>query len=167
MATSEYVEEIKSLPVKRQVSVSGILKKLDVLRLGYHAWKKRVPSDTSVCRNVLREKIQTIYENSHQNYGTPKITAELRKSEECVSEKTVGNYMRQMGIKAQWVKPYIQTTIDSDFSQELKNIIMRNSILTSRMLSSALISRIFGHLKDLYILQVLWICIREKSFPGC
>ena len=31
--------------------------------------------------------------------------------------------MRQMGIKAQWVKPYIQTTVDSDFSQELKNIL--------------------------------------------
>ena len=45
-ATSEYVEEIKALPVKRQVSVSGILKKLDVSRSGYHAWKKRVPSDT-------------------------------------------------------------------------------------------------------------------------
>ena len=31
--------------------------------------------------------------------------------------------MRQMGIKAHWVKPYIQTTIDSDFSQKLKNIL--------------------------------------------
>ena len=31
--------------------------------------------------------------------------------------------MRQMGIKAQWVKPYIQTTIDSDFSQNLKNVL--------------------------------------------
>ena len=31
--------------------------------------------------------------------------------------------MRQMGIKAQWVKPYIQTTIDSDLSQKLKNIL--------------------------------------------
>ena len=47
-ATSEYVEEIKALPVKRQVSVSGILKKLDVSRSGYHAWKKRVPSDLSL-----------------------------------------------------------------------------------------------------------------------
>ena len=45
-ATSEYVKEIKSLPVKRQVSVSGILKKLGVSRSGYNAWKKRVPSDT-------------------------------------------------------------------------------------------------------------------------
>ena len=49
----------------------------------------------------LKEKIQKIYEDSHQNYGAPKITAELRKSGECISEKTVGNYMRQMGIKAQ------------------------------------------------------------------
>ena len=65
-ATSEYVEEIKALPVKRQVSVSGILKKLDVSRSGYHAWKKRVPSDTSVRRAVLKEKIQKVYEDSHQ-----------------------------------------------------------------------------------------------------
>ena len=122
-AASEYVKEIKSLPVKRQASVSGILKKLGVSRSGYNAWKKRVPSDTSVRRAVLKEKIQKIYEESHQNYGAPKITAELRKSGEYVSEKTVGNYMRQMGIKAHWVKPYIQTTKDSDFSQKLKNIL--------------------------------------------
>ncbi len=31
--------------------------------------------------------------------------------------------MRQMGIKAQWVKPYVRTTINSDFSQKLKNIL--------------------------------------------
>ncbi len=50
-----------------------------------------------VCsRAVLKEKIQKIYEESHQNYGAPKITAELRKSGEYVSEKTVGNYMRQI-----------------------------------------------------------------------
>ena len=122
-ATSKYVEEINNLPVKRQVSVSGILKKLDVSRSGYNAWKKRVPSDTSIRRTVLKEKIQKIYDDSHQNYGAPKIAAELRKSGETITEKTVGNYMRQMGIKAQWIKPYTQTTIDSDLSQKLKNIL--------------------------------------------
>ena len=66
-ATSKYVEEINNLPVKRQVSVSGILKKLDVSRSGYNAWKKRVPSDTSIRRTVLKEKIQKIYDDSHQN----------------------------------------------------------------------------------------------------
>ena len=79
-ATSRYVEEINNLPVKRQVSVSGILKKLDVSRSGYNAWKKRVPSDTSIRRTVLKEKIQKIYDDSHQNYGAPKIAAELLQS---------------------------------------------------------------------------------------
>ena len=126
-STSKYVEEINNLPVKRQVSVSWILKKLGVSRSGYNAWKKRVPSDTSIRRTVLKDKIQKIYDASHQNYGAPKITVELRKSGECVAEKTVGNYMRQMGIKAQWVKPYIQMTIDSDFSQKLQNILTNYS----------------------------------------
>lgn len=123
VSTAEYIEEINALPVKRQVSVSGILKKLGVSRSGYHAWRKRAPSNTEMRRAALKEKIQEIYDESHQNYGAPKITAELQKSGERVSEKTVGNYMRQMGIKAQWVKPYVQTTIDSDFSQKLKNIL--------------------------------------------
>ena len=34
------------------------------------------------------------------------------------------------------------------------------------MLYGVLILRIFGRLKDLYILQALWIYIPEKSFPG-
>ena len=31
--------------------------------------------------------------------------------------------MRQMGIKAQWIRPFTRTTIDSDFSLKLKNIL--------------------------------------------
>ena len=34
--------------------------------------------------------------------------------------------MREMGIKAQYVKPYTATTINSDFSNELKNILNEN-----------------------------------------
>jgi len=47
----------------------------------------------------------------------------LWKDGEKIAVKTVANYMRQMGIKAQWIKPYTQTTIDSDFSKELHNIL--------------------------------------------
>ena len=47
----------------------------------------------------------------------------LRKTGETISERTVGQYMKQMGIKAQWVKPWIITTRDSDFSSKLQNIL--------------------------------------------
>ena len=108
---------------KRQVSVSGMLKHLGVSRSGYHAWLKRVPSNTEKRREAVKAKIKDIYDESKQNYGAPKITRELRKSGEIISERTVGKYMKQMGIKAQWIKPWTITTKDSDFSSGLKNIL--------------------------------------------
>lgn len=122
-ATAEYIVEMEQRPVKHHVSVSGVLKHLGVSRSGYNAWKKRVPSATERHRGEIKQKIRKIYEDSHQNYGAPKITRELWKTGEKIAVKTVANYMRQMGIKAQWVKPYVQTTIDSDFSSKLHNIL--------------------------------------------
>ena len=65
---------------KRRVSVSGMLKHLGVSRSGYHAWLKRVPSNTEKRREAVKAKIQDIYDESKQNYGAPKITKELRKA---------------------------------------------------------------------------------------
>ncbi len=107
----------------RRVSVSGMLKFLGVSRSGYRAWLKRVPSDTEKRREAMKAKIQDIYDKSKQNYGAPKITRQLRKSGEIISVRTVSKYMREMGIKAQWVKPWTITTKDSDFSDELQNIL--------------------------------------------
>ena len=103
----------------RRVSVSGMLKYLGVSRSGYHAWKKHIPSDTEKRREAVKQKIMDIYNESHQNYGAPKITKELHKNGETIAERTVGKYMKQLGIKAQWVKPWTITTKDSDFSNEL------------------------------------------------
>lgn len=122
-ATSEYIDEMVELPQKRHVSISGVLGILGVSRSGYQALKKRKPSNTEQHRNQMKEKIKEIYDDSHQNYEAPKIMQELHKQGENISERTVSNYMRQMGIKAQWVKPYTITTIDSDFSQSLENIL--------------------------------------------
>ena len=119
------MKEIKSLPVKRQVSVSGILKKLGVSRSGYNAWKKRVPSDTSVRRAVLKRK------NSKEFYsGIPlETTVLLKLLQNCENpgsmfpKKQLETICVKWESRAHWVKPYVQTTIDSDFSQKLKNIL--------------------------------------------
>lgn len=122
-ATSEYLAEMEKRPVKHRVSVSGVLKRLGVSRSGFRSWMRRNSSKTERHRGEIKEKIRKIYDASHQNYGAPKITQELRKSGEQISEKTVGNYMRQMRLSAQWVKHYKQTTIDPDFSSKLQNIL--------------------------------------------
>lgn len=108
---------------KRRLNVNGVLSILGVSRNGYYSFKKRLPSDRQQRKEAIMNKIMKIYDESHQNYGAPKITEKLHSEGEKISQKTVGNYMRELGIKAQYVKPYTVTTIDSDFSTELKNIL--------------------------------------------
>lgn len=124
-AVSEYEEECREQK-KRRLNVSGVLKILGVSRSGYLRFKKKVPSDRELRKCAIKERILEIHHDSHQNYGAPKITECLRKEGEIISEKTVGNYMKEMGIKAQYIKPYTVTTIDSDFSSKLKNILEEN-----------------------------------------
>ena len=106
----------------RRVSISGMLKKLGVSRSGYRAFLHRKPSASQQRKEAIKESIKQIHDDSKQNYGAPKITQELRKSGETIAERTVGKYMNEMGLRAQWVKPWT-TTRDSDFSKELHNIL--------------------------------------------
>ena len=107
----------------RRVSTSGMLKFLGVSRSGYRAFLNRKVSPSKQRKEAIKKEIQKIYDKSKQNYGAPKITQELRKAGEIIAERTVGKYMREMGIKAQWIKPWTTTTRDSDFSEELRNIL--------------------------------------------
>ena len=100
-----------------------MLKSLGVSRSGYRAFLNCKVSPSRQRKAAIKKQIQHIYDDSNQNYGAPKITKELRKAGECISQRTVGKYMREMGIKAQWIKPWTTTTRDSDFSKELHNIL--------------------------------------------
>ena len=100
-----------------------MLKFLGVSRSGCRSFLNRKISSAIQRKEAIKKNIRLIYDASKQNYGAPKITKELRKSGETITERTVGKYMREIGIKAQWIKPFTTTTRDSDFSTELTNIL--------------------------------------------
>ena len=100
-----------------------MLKILGVSRSGYNSFLNRKVSPARQRKDSVKKEIQKIYDNSKQNYGAPEITQELRKSGETISQRTIGKYMREMGIRAQWTKPWTTTTRDSDFSKELHNVL--------------------------------------------
>ena len=102
-----------------------MLKFLGVSRSGYRSFLNRKLSPTIQRKETIKKKIQLIYDASKQNYGDPKITKELQKLGETIAERTVGKYKREMGIKAQWIKPFTTTTGGSDFSTELTNILVQ------------------------------------------
>ncbi|MFL0198896.1 IS3 family transposase, partial [Clostridium sp. WILCCON 0269] len=126
MTEAIYIEvqnKCEDLKDKRRVSVSGMLRILGVSRSGYNSCLHRLPSNQQKRKKLVKKKIKKIYDKSHQNYGAPKVTKEIQKTGERISERTVGKYMRELEIKAQYIKPYAVTTKDSDFSSNLENIL--------------------------------------------
>jgi len=119
----EVQNQYEDLKEKRRVSVSKVLNILGVSRSGYNAWMHRLPSNQQQRIQSVKAKIQKIYDQSYQNYGAPKITKEIQKDGEKISERTVGKYMKELGIKAQYIRPYTITTKNSDFSSKLENIL--------------------------------------------
>lgn len=110
----------------KRFSISRVLKLLNLSRSGYYDYLNRGPSEQKIRKDRVKKEIMKTYEESHQNYGAPKITKVLQKQGETISERTVGTYMKEMGIQAQWVKKSTRTTIDSDFSCRLRNILKQN-----------------------------------------
>ena len=76
--------------------------------------------------DIMTGLIKDIYKESKYIYGAPKITKELHKKGFNTAERTVTRYMKEMGIRAYWVKPYTVITRSEDFSNNLKNILKRN-----------------------------------------
>lgn len=47
----------------------------------------------------------------------------MRENGDYISDKTIGNYMRKIGIKACDIKYCVRTTIHPDFNKKLRNIL--------------------------------------------
>ena len=103
-----------------------MLKILGVSRSGYHSFLKRTPSKTEVKRNMIKKEIKQVHDESKEIYGAPKIHQALNKKGIKASLRTISVYMKQMGIKAHYVKKSTKTTIDSDLSNKLINHVKRN-----------------------------------------
>lgn len=102
-----------------------MLEKLGISRSGFYSWKKRKKSSQKVRKERVVSEIKQIHDESFQNYGAPKIAHILKERGEVISERTVGKYMRENGIKAQYIKHRTRTTRDCDFSTKLQNILDR------------------------------------------
>ena len=116
----------KELSEIRPISVSSVLKRLGVSRSGYYDWLKREDSPRRIRKKEIQEAILSIYEKNHRIYGAPKITIILNRNGILVCEKTVSEYMREMGIKARYIGHYTKTTFSEDFSNQLQNILDQN-----------------------------------------
>jgi putative transposase len=86
---------------------------LEVSPSGYYAWRGRSPASRSHRRGQLRTAIQEAHRTSRRTYGSPRITAALRRQGHVCCVNTVARIMREDGLAAK-IKRRFKVTTDSD-----------------------------------------------------
>ncbi|MBC7475126.1 MAG: transposase [Candidatus Sericytochromatia bacterium] len=83
---------------------------MQVGQRSYYQWKSRSVSDRKQRVELVKEKITSIYFNSKQRYGSPRMTAELASLGNKLSRITVAKYMNQLGLRSKLSKKFKVTT---------------------------------------------------------
>jgi transposase InsO family protein len=72
---------------------------LGVARSGYYDWLKGAESSNDMKHRLLLEQIRQLFKASRGNYGSPRITQQLRDLGQRCNRKRVERLMRQEGLK--------------------------------------------------------------------
>lgn len=107
----------------QDISVNGVLRILGLSKSGYYDFTTRSLSKTAKKRDFIMDNILAIYDMSNQIFGATKIYKKLLDKNISVSERTVTNYMKILGIRAIYVKKSKHGTQKPDITCELKNIL--------------------------------------------
>ena len=92
--------------------IEKMCKVLQVGQRSYYQWKSQCQcvSDRKQRVELVKEKITSIYFNSKQRYGSPRMTAELASLGNKLSRITVAKYMNQLGLRSKLSKKFKVTT---------------------------------------------------------
>lgn len=89
-------------------------KVLKVSRSGYYKWRTAEQPVRLERKEKLIQRIRWYHQDSGGTYGSPRIHRELQREGWKVSERTVGLFMREQGIRSCMARKYRVTTTDSN-----------------------------------------------------
>jgi putative transposase len=87
---------------------------LQVVPSSFYAWRKRPHAQRFHEDAKMRPIIHRIFEQTEGNYGSPRMTKELRAMGYRVNEKRIARLMADMGIQARHSKQYKPVTTQVD-----------------------------------------------------
>jgi transposase InsO family protein len=86
--------------LSKEHAVRDLCELFEVTRSGYYAWSCGNESARELANRMVTEEIKLVFEAKRQRYGSPRITAELRRQGQVCNHKRVERLMRQEGLKA-------------------------------------------------------------------
>ncbi|WP_179090360.1 IS3 family transposase [Paenibacillus sp. FSL R7-0337] len=87
---------------------------LNVSRSGFYKWREKETSPQAERKAKLLQRISYHFKDNQSRYGSPKITKLLQREGYTVSERTVGKYMQELGLRSCVAKRFRVNTTDSN-----------------------------------------------------
>jgi len=95
---------------RSSLRVKKMCEALQVSRSGYYNWRGRPESNRSRDNRILLSHIRVVHRQSRENYGSPRVTVELKESGLNCGENRVARLMRHNGISAKRRRQFRVTT---------------------------------------------------------
>jgi putative transposase len=83
---------------------------LGVSQSGYYDFVKRRPCQRTLDNEALVRKIKTLFQESRETYGSPRIHADLLEQGFSHSGQKVARLMKQEGLQAKMYRQFVKTT---------------------------------------------------------
>jgi transposase InsO family protein len=101
-------------------------KALNVSPSGFYAWRSRPVSAREMANRELVKKIEAVYYDSYETYGSPRVYHELKSQDVACSENRVARLMRLLGLRAKQVRRYKTTTKRNKRHPVAPNLLKRD-----------------------------------------
>jgi putative transposase len=109
-----------------ELPVTRMCKALNVSPSGFYAWRSRPVSAREMANRELVMKIETVYYDSYETYGSPRVYHELKAQGVACSENRVARLMRLRGLQAKQVRRYKATTKRNKKHPVAPNLLKRD-----------------------------------------
>jgi transposase InsO family protein len=136
---------------------------MQVSRSGFYKWQKALPSDQELRKTMVLERITYHFRDSDERYGSPKIAQMLRKDRIQISERTVGIYMKELGLRSCVSRKFKVQTTDSNHDLPIApNVLDQNfTVAEPNKVWVADITYIPCREGRLYLASLMDLCTRE------
>ncbi|MFV8441850.1 IS3 family transposase [Flavobacterium sp. LB2P44] len=91
----------------------------------YYQLKKQIITARQELKIAIKEQITSIYFESKQSYGSPRITLELHSLGYKISRITVAKYMKQLGLRSKLSKKFKVITNSNHNYLVVENVLNR------------------------------------------
>lgn len=117
---------------RTEFEISVMCRVLAVSRSGYYAWRKRPVSARKMANDKVRAQIKTIFQNSRQTYGSPRIQAELQDNGLKCGQNRVARLMREEKLWAKQKRKFKVSTTDSNHDYPVAPNLLAQDFQASR-----------------------------------